>query len=296
MMPSLSEALFGSAARRDGDRLSDVDYLIVGDDVAELKRRKDWLGAQGFSVSDFTWSRLERMCTKQTLFSLHLKLESKLTFDGSGRLRELLGSCTAKSNYNYDFQDSLKLFQPLECVPPCPKGVDWAMDVLAVAFRNSVILSLAHDGDFLFSMNSILRKLVERGRVGREQASALGQLRGYKAAYRSGIKIGAGIAQLQEMLRAVSGALAVDLQCGIAAHSAQFSSKNTINSTDAYSRMRMVEGELISIPESALRTQRLFDLHRSLLRVVRNPHGYLWSFMYPPAQLDQKLNELRAFL
>lgn len=79
MISVTSEALFGSAARRDGDRLSDVDYLIVGDDIPVLRRRKEWLQSQGFSVSDFTWTRLERMCAKQTLFSLHLKLESNLS-------------------------------------------------------------------------------------------------------------------------------------------------------------------------------------------------------------------------
>ena len=273
MISVTSEALFGSAARRDGDRLSDVDYLIVGDDIPVLRRRKEWLQSQGFSVSDFTWTRLERMCAKQTLFSLHLKLESKLIFDASGRLRELLSSCTAKSNYSPELRDSLKLFRPLESVPSCFAAIGWAMDILAVAFRNSAILSLAENGDYLFSMKSILEKLVEAGRITREQSTRLQQLRAYKAAYRSGKRVNVGTEDLREMVRTVSDALSFDLPCEIVMTLPQYSTHGTTNSTDAYSRMRVMEAELISMPQSALRTKDDQRLHEKLLRRVRNPHA-----------------------
>ena len=43
MRPLDGEALFGSAARRDSDSFSDVDYLIVDDRINELRARKEWL-------------------------------------------------------------------------------------------------------------------------------------------------------------------------------------------------------------------------------------------------------------
>jgi predicted nucleotidyltransferase len=38
--PVEAEALFGSAARNDQDWLSDIDYLIVGDEGRTLRGRK----------------------------------------------------------------------------------------------------------------------------------------------------------------------------------------------------------------------------------------------------------------
>jgi len=67
------EVLFGSAARGDGDDLSDVDYLLVDGCATVLNQRKTWLSGQGFSVSDYTWPRFTRLFTQRTLFSLHLK-------------------------------------------------------------------------------------------------------------------------------------------------------------------------------------------------------------------------------
>ena len=59
--------------------------------------------------------------------------------------------------------------------------------------------------------------------------------------------------------------------------------------------MRSIEAELISTPTSVLRMREANDLQRNLFRVIRNPHGYLWSFMYRQPEVLAKLGELRAF-
>lgn len=162
--PVDGEALFGSAARQDGDALSDLDYLIVSTDAIALRSRKRWLANQGFSVSDYTWKRLQRCFTEGTLFALHLKLEARPTFDPTGRLRNLFHSFQEKREYGKDFQESLQLFRPLASIPGSAIGRAWALDTLAVAFRNSAILWLASEGRHVFSMAAIVEELAIRGK------------------------------------------------------------------------------------------------------------------------------------
>jgi predicted nucleotidyltransferase len=208
--PTDAEALFGSAARRDGDAFSDIDYLIVGENAKSLRSRKWWLASLGFSVFDYTWNRLARAFAAGTLFALHLKREARPIIDRNGRLRELFESFQPKTSYDSDYEESLQLFRPLERLPASFVGRAWALDTLAVAFRNAAILLLAKEGQYVFSMKSIVKELRARGRINREQAASLYSLRISKARYRSGLASHVGRHQLDGVLQAVQAALKLD--------------------------------------------------------------------------------------
>lgn len=291
--PMDSEAIFGSAARQDGDVLSDIDYLIVGDDHDKRRSRKQWLTCQGFSVSDYTWKRLERSFEKQTLFSLHLAVESRPVFDDAGRLRDLFTSYKPKTAYAADFEESLQLFRPLERVPASSQGRAWALDMLAVAFRNSAILQLAEQGRYVFSMRAIIKELGMRGRINREHAEDLHLLRTYKAHYRADAAGHVGRGQLDKSLRAVQAALRLDFQSGDGKPHEIISTAT--KSTDAYARMRSMEAELISAPLSALSNPEAAQIRSDLLRATRDPHTYLWTFLYKAEAMEHNLTRFRAF-
>lgn len=294
--PADAEALFGSAARQDGDRLSDLDYLIVGDDSSHLRLRKEWLTKQGFSVSDFTWRRLEKACDCGTLFSIHLKLEAKIVFDTKSRLRELLSDCTPKADYSQELEHSLELFRPLEHIPSGPEGRAWALDTLSVAFRNAAILTFANSGRYLFSMNSIIGCLKSDRKINDEGADFLQRLRKFKSGYRSGYKFNVETGEYRNILSSVGCALGVEFdskQMRVPVHPLAVS--DNANSTSAYSAMRAIEAELIAIPQSLKRIDRVRELEAALLGKIRNPHAYLWTFMQGSADLKGQLNELRAY-
>jgi hypothetical protein len=291
--PMDAEALFGSAARQDGDILSDVDYLVVGNNHNKLRARKQWLTRQGFSVSDYTWKRLERSFENQTLFALHLAVESRPVLDRTGRLRDLFASYKPKTAYDSDFDDSLQLFRPLERVPASSQGRAWALDVLAVAFRNSAILQLAEQGRYVFSMRAIVEELTIRGRINREQSEALRSLRTYKARYRADVAGFVSREQLDRPLRAVQAGLLLDFECVDGTPQDLISTAR--KSTDAYARMRSMEAELISAPQSVLSNPEAAQLRSDLLRNTRDPHTYLWTFLYNAEVMEDNLARFRSF-
>jgi hypothetical protein len=287
-----AEAFFGSAARRDGDLLSDLDYLIVGDDTDHLRARKAWLNARGFSVADYTWKRLESQSDARTLFMLHLKLEARISVDTAGRLSSLLQAVEPKSNYAQDFRESLALFEPLNSIPNHPRGFAWAADTLAVAFRNSAILHLASEGEFCFSMSEILERLRIRGLINAKQHDDLRSLRSWKAAYRSSTNFGL----LDHEFGQAAGAVRSALQHEVLAETANVAClhENRGSSTNAYAYMRSLEAELISLPSALLRDPKVRRLQRVLMRYLSDPHAYLWSFMNSSECVAAPLAELRS--
>jgi hypothetical protein len=291
--PVDGEALFGSAARRDGDVLSDFDYLIVAADAAALRPRKRWLASQGFSVSDYTWKRLERCFNEGTLFALHLKLEARPTFDRTGRLRNLFQSFKQKPQYGKDYEESLELFRPLECIPASAIGRAWALDTLAVAFRNSAILSLADEGRHVFSMTSIVEEVATKGRINKEQAVSLHLLRNAKVHYRTGTPGYVSRHALDNALRAVQAALKLDFSStegGLPQVAGAYS-----KSVSAYARMRSIEAELISVPNHVMSNPEAVHIRSNLLHAVRDPHSYLWRFLHKFDAIEADLVRLRSF-
>jgi hypothetical protein len=291
--PVEAEALFGSAARNDRDWLSDIDYLIVDEDGGALRSRKAWLSKQGFSVSDFTWKRLERAFSEGTLFALHLKLEARLIVDPKGKLQSLFESFRPKSDYVADFARSLELFRPLSHVPAVPSGGPWALDVLSVGFRNSAIMTLANEGEFLFSNRAILDAFRRRGRINKDQARALRDLRVAKMRYRRGCVARVDRSAIDRTIQAVQAALLVE-----------FDFKTTgvddiagaeWSSTCAYAWMRSVEAELLTSLARGICDEEACNLRLKLMRDLMNPHTYLWKFMHDCKTIQRDLDKIRSF-
>jgi hypothetical protein len=292
-VPVAAEAIFGSAARGDGDRFSDIDYLIVDDDPQSLGLRKAWLSSRGFSVSDYSWKRLGSAFRNQTMFALHLAMEAKVITDKNSQLACLFSRYEPKSRYLADLDRSFELLRPLEHMPHSSSGYGWAFDLLAVAFRNSAILALADEGKYVFSMKSIVSELRRIGRVSTQHEAALLRLRKLKSRYRSGIRTSICKATLDDSLRAVSSALDVDFAASIQRPGAIIVGRT--NSLLAYATMRSVEAELLAVPPRVLKNAVADSTHRGLLRAVRNPHSYLWQFMHRQAAINDGLGRLRSF-
>lgn len=290
--PCEIEALFGSSARGDSDKLSDVDYLLVDDSATRRRTRKNWLEAQGVSVSEYTWLRLVRLFSNRTLFAIHLKQESKPVYDKMGRYAELLTSTAPASDYCNKFIDSLQLFGLLQQVPNSWVGRAWALDHLAVSFRNSAILYLARDGEYVFSFETLLEKMRARGRLDARGISALRRLRWSKRAYRSGV---VGLAT-RSTLDAALGAADQALRLGIGSKETRgicLSSHEGCNSssTEAYAYLRTIERELLSLPHSL--DQDAAMAKAELLGIIRKPHEYLWKAIYEADRMNILLHKVR---
>ena len=180
-----AEAIFGSAARGDSDRLSDRDYLIVDNDLAVLRRRAEELSAEGWSVASYTFRKLDVLAKKGALFLQHLKQESVIVEDNGGRLRSLINNFQPKSSYETEIKDNSELSKLINHRPSGAVGALWAADVLYVTVRNFGVLKLAELGVYKFSFREVIEHLAEIGILDSEDPSDFLSLRFCKTLYRS---------------------------------------------------------------------------------------------------------------
>ncbi|WP_228242069.1 hypothetical protein [Porphyrobacter sp. GA68] len=180
-----SEALFGSCARGDTDRLSDRDFLIVDDDVAVLRARAMSLKAEGVSVASYTFRKLEALAERGALFLQHLRLEASIVSDRNERLAKLLDGFRPNECYDREIRDNSNLAALITTIPPGPNAELWAADVLYVTVRNFGVLWLASRGRHLFAYDRILEALQEEGLLHAAGISTLRRLRFLKSLYRS---------------------------------------------------------------------------------------------------------------
>jgi len=125
------------------------------------------------------------MTKKKALFIQHLKQESYIIKDKGCNLVNLLASYEPAPNYDTEINLTKKLASITEYFPNNPIGIGWALDILAVSFRNLAILSLANQGDYIFSYHNLTEALLNRGYICNSGQTNLSNLREYKSSYRN---------------------------------------------------------------------------------------------------------------
>ena len=190
-------ALFGSRVRGDSDAYSDVDLLVLRDHMVHRDRNR--FTSLGFSVSAFTWAQFGRMAEEGSLFLQHLKQESIVLLDPTGKLTSTLADFMPCGDHKSKIEDNATLFAMTRGVPMDVAAVGWAYDVLAVAFRNHAVLLSAQEGVYLFSYPALVARVVEQFGLSERERHMLLSLRILKREYRSAGRVtSAGWSQLFE--------------------------------------------------------------------------------------------------
>jgi hypothetical protein len=156
----------------------------VSDDDAALMEGKLWMEENGFSCACYSWIKLEFLARRKALFIQHLKQESRILIDKGQKLRFLLSQFSPDSTYTKQIDTARELVSVTECFPNTHYGIGWALDVMAVGFRNLAILALANEGKYLFSFSGILAELKKMGMINSEEEARLRLLRKHKASFR----------------------------------------------------------------------------------------------------------------
>ena len=147
---------YGSSVRGDNDRISDKDLLLISDNENALNASKIQYESKGFSCSCYGWYKITQLVEKKALFIQHLKQESIIIKDNSNRFHEILSSFQPSNDYSRDIESTKHLALLTETLVDTPSCIGWALDVLAVAFRNLSILTFANEGNYIFSYSDIL--------------------------------------------------------------------------------------------------------------------------------------------
>ena len=274
-----SEAIFGSSARQECDHLSDRDYLIVDDDYLLRHRRRSLLKKMGWSVASYSWSRLERLVQKKALFAQHLKLEALVVWDGEDRLKHLLCGYSPASNYSADIDNcGAAITGVLES--RLPNGMEgWTFDVLAVNIRNLAILALADQGEYEFSYERAIDRLVTTHKLSKDDARNLLMLRQYKVQYRQGRSVAQISLDVGQRLVSSVHRCVERVHCAFSQVYDLFDFLNYPEMCDLYLKSRLIERDILrSAPSSVADVEEWRVLTMNLLRKSQRPREYLWKF------------------
>lgn len=270
-MKNYSVAIYGSSTRENFDKYSDKDILIVAESYNNLKVLRTEYENQGFSVSTYTYSKLNFMSENGSLFIDHLVKESKIIFDYENKFNSILNNHKSKKPELKQFQENRKYFEILKFVPNSKKGFGWFCDCIYVGFRNYLILKSAEKGNFNFSYLTLLEELKNDGVISTSEVEILRELRVVKRNYRE--KINDELPSENFILKIIKIAKKLDLL-------------TTINISEKIEFQNFVESSLISNEYNNYQKLRLIEMYyyskgnenKEIERIICNPQFYASLF------------------
>lgn len=266
-MRKYSIAIFGSSLRSDFDKYSDKDLLIVADDYETLEKLKTTYSKNDWSISLYTYSKLEFLSKNGSLFIKHLQNESQIISDKNGRLKGILDDYHQRSNYKKNIEDCLSYFDILNVIPNTSLGGAWFCDTLYVGLRNYLVFKNAENGIFEFSFNKLLNILKESGKIDCSDVEILKELRVIKRNYREEVLNELPTLNFIQKIITITKSLGILKEVKIvdSIHFQQFVEKTILEKKyNAYQRLRLIEGyycsQELNIPD--------------LKRIISNPQFY----------------------
>lgn len=286
-MKDYSIAIFGSSLRGDFDCYSDKDLLIVSNDKDKLKELTDEYG-KNWSISSYSYSKLEFIAKKGGLFIDHLKDESMILVDQNERLDQILSSYRRKSTYKREYLESIEFLNELNVAVDTPILLAWYCDVIAVGLRNALIFESSLHGSPAYSFKKLIQSLVDRKKITKSEANTLNELRVLKRNYRDSIDVEYPdkdyVICLIEVLNKLN--LIQDFKfTSISDFRANSISKMRDNRLENYLRMRFFEGYYRSFLRMNSRVEKIVSL----------PQFYSFKFS-DMAYIDELVHELQNMI
>jgi predicted nucleotidyltransferase len=143
--------LYGSVARGDSTKNSDIDLLTVGSDISNK------FITNQINVSYYNISKLEEMARSGSLFIYHLNQEAKILYDEGGTLNRIIyKDFSLKRDYNQDIYFSYVLLKEIILAYNNTMNFSFANSKIAWCLRTIYSGLGANSGIPIFSMKSIL--------------------------------------------------------------------------------------------------------------------------------------------
>lgn len=147
--------LYGSHARGDADRLSDVDVLVVSDlPIDDGPIPSIACSPSPLSIARYSWAEIEGMAEYGSLFLRHVQLEGRVLCEGSavrGRLGAVLSSLPQYSLALRDLEGFRAVLADVENSLGSDAHLTFELATVATLFRHACILGCAVSGNPCFS-------------------------------------------------------------------------------------------------------------------------------------------------
>lgn len=187
-MKNTSIAIFGSSLRTTFDKFSDKDLLIVGESYSKINDLRKVYESQNFSVSTYTYKKLQFLSDNGSLFIHHLKKESTILIDDNDKLKLILDNHKESIPTKKQLTESIFYFSLLKSIPNSSWGYAWYCDCFYVGLRNYLILKSAIKGEYNFSFLNLADELLQTKQIDLNDFEILRQLRVVKRAYRDRVE------------------------------------------------------------------------------------------------------------
>lgn len=155
--------LFGSTARGDNDRFSDIDILIVIDDCDEdafIETKINLSGALGMPadwLSLYRISSIKNMYEYGSYFLWHIKLEGIKLYSKSGIFERLLLTLPTYKKAKEDLLEYLNICKDIsDSIKIDDKTLSYELSVLASLTRNTCIALSYINHNFEFGRTSVI--------------------------------------------------------------------------------------------------------------------------------------------
>lgn len=176
---------YGSFIRGNSDKYSDKDILVVADTYNELIELKTNFTNLGWSVSTYTYNKLQYLSENGFLFVKHLIDEGEIIDDKLSKLKNILKKFQEKLDYQLEMNKASSFLNFVDEIPNNTISYSWLCDNLYITFRNYLIYKSAFKNEFNFSYINLVNKLYNDKKISSSEAESLYQLRVLKSCYRN---------------------------------------------------------------------------------------------------------------
>ncbi|MFK8269366.1 nucleotidyltransferase domain-containing protein [Capnocytophaga cynodegmi] len=176
---------YGSCVRGNSDRYSDKDILVVSENFDELNLLKKYYSSLGWSVSAYTYSKLDYLSKNGYLFVKHLIDEGEIQLDYDNRLLNIFSDFRERLDYEEKLQESANFIDFVSEIPDNTISYSWLCDNIYVTLRNFLIYKSAINKEFKFGYVDLISQLSKEGNISLQEEELLLQLRVLKSCYRN---------------------------------------------------------------------------------------------------------------
>jgi Polymerase beta, Nucleotidyltransferase len=187
-MTSLNVAvwLYGSFARGDIDELSDVDFLVIGDnrDIPdEILFNFPSSAPHRRSMSRYTWNEIEGMSVYGSLFLHHVKAEGRPIFESdsvAGKLETYLHDLPPYGHARRDVKAFREGLEESRRSLLCGGSIPFELSIIATLIRHSSILGCYFMGRPTFGRVAAVQRFVSTSGLDPKIAQEFPGLYSYK--------------------------------------------------------------------------------------------------------------------
>ena len=157
--------LYGSYSRGTADKFSDIDVLFVsGSETSDMDIKELFEPSPALSISQYSWSEIEKMARYGSLFLRHLELEGRPIFESTpakGRLKGILFNLGPYRLASRDLAGfRTVLHDVVASINDGQASLVFELSTLGTIFRHASILGCALSGFPCFSRKEPVERLM----------------------------------------------------------------------------------------------------------------------------------------